>query len=144
MIGVTFAIGFVALAGNNWLQHPTPAPAIIFGVVTVLAPFSIMQPSLGFGFAASKLANPMQARLRSLMNHAAFGVGLYLFALLVNWWLPVRAELGLDQLPPRATAMAASNRRETQERGEFEAARDQTAGSATGGSRTRIHAGLRR
>jgi hypothetical protein len=85
MIGITFAIAFVALVGNNWLQHPTLIPAIVFGVVTVLAPFFIMQPSFGLGFAASKTLNPTQARLRSLMNHAAFGVGLYLFALLVNW-----------------------------------------------------------
>jgi hypothetical protein len=85
MIGTTFAIVFVALVGNNWLQQPTLIPAIVFGVVTVLAPFFIMQPSLGLGFAASKSSNPMQARLRSLMNHTAFGIGLYLFALLVNW-----------------------------------------------------------
>ena len=84
MIGITLAIAFVALAGNNWLQHPTLIPAIIFGVVTVLMPFFIMQPSFGLGFAASKTSNPAQARLRSLMNHIAFGVGLYLFGLLVN------------------------------------------------------------
>ena len=87
MIGITFAIAFVALAGNNWLQHPTLIHAIIFGVVTVLMPFFIMQPSFGLGLAASKTSNPAQARLRSLMNHTAFGVGLYLFALLVNWLL---------------------------------------------------------
>ncbi len=87
MIGITFAIAFVALAGDNWLQHPTLIPAIIFGVVTVLMPFFIMQPSFGLGLAASKTSNPAQARLRSLMNHTAFGVGLYLFALLVNWLL---------------------------------------------------------
>ena len=85
MIGITFAIAFVALAGNNWLQHPTLIPAIVFGVVTVLAPFFIMQPSFGLGLAASKTPNPTVARVRSLMNHTAFGVGLYLFALLVNW-----------------------------------------------------------
>lgn len=84
MTGITFTIVFVAVVGNNWLQHPTLLPALIFGVVTVLAPFFIMQPSLGFGLAASKTPNPMQARLRSLINHTAFGVGLYLFALLVN------------------------------------------------------------
>ena len=83
-IGMTFAITFVALAGNNWLEHPTLIPAIGFGIVTVLAPFFIMQPLFGLGFAASKTSNPTQARLRSLMNHAAFGVGLYLFAVLVN------------------------------------------------------------
>ena len=90
-IGITFAIAFVVLVGNNWLQHPTLIPAIGFGIVTVLAPFFIMQPSFGLGFAASKTPNPTQARLRSLMNHAAFGVGLYLFGLLVNWWLWVLA-----------------------------------------------------
>ena len=87
MIGITFAIVFVAFVGNKWLQHPTPVPAIAFGVITVLAPFFIMQPLFGLGFAASKTANPTQARLRSLMNHTAFGVGLYLFASLAGWLL---------------------------------------------------------
>ena len=85
LIGITFAITFVAVAGNNWLQHPALIPAIVFGVGTVLMPFFIMQPSHGLGFAASKTSNPMQARIRSLMNHTVFGAGLYLFALLVNW-----------------------------------------------------------
>jgi hypothetical protein len=85
MIGITFAIFFVALTGSNWLQHPAPIPAIAFGLVTVLAPFFIMQPAFGLGLAASKSSNPNQARLRSLMNHTAFGIGLYLFGLLINW-----------------------------------------------------------
>ena len=84
IFGITFAIFFVVLVGSNWLRQPTLIPAILFGVVTVLAPFFVMQPLFGFGFAASKTKNPMQARFRSLMNHTAFGVGLYLFALLVN------------------------------------------------------------
>ncbi len=87
IIGVMFAIPFVALVGNSWLQHPTLIPAIIFGVVTVLALFFIMQPSFGLGFAASKMSNPTQARLHSLMNHTVFGIGLYLFGLLVSWLL---------------------------------------------------------
>ena len=84
MIGITFAIAFVTIVGNGWLQHPTLIPAITFGFVTVLMPFFIMQPAFGLGLAASKTPTPMQARLRSLMNHTAFGVGLYLFGLLVN------------------------------------------------------------
>ena len=87
MIGIMFAISFIAMVGINWLQRPTPIPAIVFGVVTVLAPLLIMQPSFGFGFAASKTTNPTQARLRSLMNHAAYGVGLFFFGWLVNWLL---------------------------------------------------------
>ncbi len=87
MIGISFASAFIALLGQDWLQRPTLIPAIVFGIVTVLAPFFIMQPSLGFGFAASKMSNPTQARIRSLMNHTAFGVGLYLFGLLAKWLL---------------------------------------------------------
>jgi hypothetical protein len=91
MIGITFAIAFVAFLGDNWLQHPMPIHAIIFGVVTVLVPFFIMQPAFGLGLAASKTSNPVQARLRSLLNHTVFGVGLYLFALIVNWLLQIYA-----------------------------------------------------
>lgn len=83
-IGMSFAIAFVVFAGSGWLRHPTPIPAILFGVATVLAPFLILQPLFGYGLAASKTSNPRQARLRSLMNHTAFGVGLYLFAWLAN------------------------------------------------------------
>lgn len=91
LIGITFASLFVASVGNHWLQEPTLIPAVVFGVVTVLAPFAILQPAFGLGFAAAKTANPAQARVRSLMNHTAFGVGLYLFALLANGLLGVFA-----------------------------------------------------
>jgi len=91
LIGITLALVFVALAGDGWLQQPTPLPAIVFGVVTVLAPFAIMQPLFGLGLAASKTPNPAQARVRSLMNHTAFGVGLYVFAWLANWLSAVLA-----------------------------------------------------
>jgi len=80
---------FFAFVGNNWLQHPTLIPAIVFGIVTVGAPFLIMQPAFGLGIAASNASRPMQARLRGLMNHTVFGIGLYLFGLLVNWFLEV-------------------------------------------------------
>jgi hypothetical protein len=39
------------------------------------------QPGLGAGIAASKTPKPNVARLRSLMAHAVFGLGLYLSAL---------------------------------------------------------------
>lgn len=78
LIGIMFASVFIGLTGNNWRQHPRLIPAIVFGVVTVLAPFIFLQPSFGLGFAASKTANPEQARLRCLTNHADFGMGLFI------------------------------------------------------------------
>ena len=85
LIGILFAIAFVAFAGRGWIGNPTLPPAIAFGVVTILAPFLIMQPAFGLGVAASKTPNPPQVRLRSLMNHVAFGAGLYLFGALMTW-----------------------------------------------------------
>jgi hypothetical protein len=84
LIGVLFACAFVALATQEWLRAPTPLPALGFGVVTVVIPFFIMQPAFGLGPAAARTPNPTQARLRSLMNHFAFGLGLYLSALLLS------------------------------------------------------------
>jgi len=54
-------------------------------------PYLIMQPSFGLGIAASKAPEPTSARLRSLMAHTAFGVGLYVCALAVSYVLPVHA-----------------------------------------------------
>jgi hypothetical protein len=84
LIGVLFAFAFVAVATPQWLRAPTLLPALGFGVVTVVIPFFLMQPAFGLGPAASRAPNPMQARLRSLMNHIAFGLGLYLSALPVS------------------------------------------------------------
>lgn len=84
IIGITLAIIFVLIAVTGWILNPAIIPAIVYGIATVTAPFFIMQPAFGFGFAASKTPNPGQARLRSLLNHTAFGIGLYLFALLLN------------------------------------------------------------
>lgn len=77
MIGIAFAATFLSFTGMDWLQHLTLAPALIFGISTVSAPFFVMQPAFGLGVAASKSSNPAQARLRSLINHIVFGFGLY-------------------------------------------------------------------
>ncbi|AYM78998.1 hypothetical protein JAB5_42870 [Janthinobacterium sp. HH103] len=86
-IGVLFAAVLLALVGREWVQGPTFAPALLAGLVSVAAPFCILQPGMGAGLAASKTPHPAAARLRSLMAHTAFGIGLYLAALL---WSTVR------------------------------------------------------
>jgi Protein of unknown function (DUF2938) len=57
----------------------------------VLVPYLIMQPSFGLGIAASRTPNPTQARLRSLVAHTAFGIGLYVCAVGVSFVLRVHA-----------------------------------------------------
>ncbi|MDE2430999.1 MAG: DUF2938 domain-containing protein [Burkholderiales bacterium] len=78
--GILLATILVNLAGLNWARQPSPAPAIAFGIVSVALPFLLMQPGMGAGIAASKTPQPAQARLRSLMTHTVFGIGLYLAA----------------------------------------------------------------
>jgi DUF2938 family protein len=91
IIGAVFALVFVALASDGWLARPTLWPALLFGVGTVLVPFLVMHPSFGLGIASAKAPNPKQARLRSLMAHAVFGIGLYLCAVGVSFVLPAHA-----------------------------------------------------
>jgi|SRR5690242_4458985 DUF2938 family protein len=90
-IGIIFALALVLLASPRWLQEPTVLPALILGISTVAIPFFIMQPSFGLGMASSKTSNPAQARLRSLMNHAVFGLGLYISALALSLVLRAHA-----------------------------------------------------
>ena len=80
VVGTMYALVLVALVSASWLARPTLLPAILFGIGSVLVPFLIMQPSFGLGIAAARTPNPTQARLKSLMAHAVFGVGLYVCA----------------------------------------------------------------
>lgn len=79
--GVAYAVVLVLCASTGWLLKPTLLPAMVLGLVTVAIPFLVMQPSFGMGVAGSQTPNPAQVRLRSLMNHAVFGLGLYISAL---------------------------------------------------------------
>ena len=90
-IGVVFALVFVVLTSGDWLARPTVLPALFYGIGTVVFPFFIMQPSFGLGIAASRTSKPTQARLKSLMTHTVFGVGLYVCALGVSYVLRVHA-----------------------------------------------------
>ena len=57
-------------------------------MLTVVAPFFILQPAMGAGIAASRAPHPNAARLRSILTHTVYGIGLYLSALLWSVMLP--------------------------------------------------------
>jgi hypothetical protein len=81
LIGVAFALMLVIPTSGSWLERPSLLPALSVGLGTVLIPYFIMQPALGLGIASAKTPNPTQARLKSLMTHTVFGVGLYASAI---------------------------------------------------------------
>jgi Protein of unknown function (DUF2938) len=85
LIGTAYATILLAAWGVDWSRHPTILPALIVGIGSVLAPFLIMQPGMGAGIAASRTPNPGAARLRSLVAHTIFGIGLYVAGLALSF-----------------------------------------------------------
>lgn len=85
LIGIAFAGLLAVVQGAAWMQSPSFLPAVAVGVCTVVFPLFVMQPAMGLGVAASKTPTPMKNCLRSITNHAVFGMGLYLSAVVVGW-----------------------------------------------------------
>lgn len=83
--GMAFAAALVAVQGRGWLTQPLLLPALALGVATVLLPLLVMQPAMGAGVAGSRTGAPLRNVLRSLANHAVFGIGLYLSAVVIAW-----------------------------------------------------------
>lgn len=86
LTGCFFAMLLVAAQGFAWLCYPTLVPALLAGLISVIAPFFILQPAFGLGIAASRTAAPNVARRRSVIAHLTFGLGLF-----VAGWLSMRA-----------------------------------------------------
>ncbi len=79
-IGIAFAFLLLAIWGPAWAHSPTPWPALVVGLVTIVAPWLVMQPAMGAGIAASRTPDPVASRLRNLATHTVYGVGLYAVA----------------------------------------------------------------
>jgi hypothetical protein len=77
LVGIGFAGAMLASVGDGWLRQPTLAPALVLGLVTVAAPFFVLQPAMGAGIAASRTRNPGAARRQSVITHLVFGLGIY-------------------------------------------------------------------
>lgn len=82
-VGVAYAGLLVALRGFHWIREPTLLPALATGLATVVVPLFVMQPAMGLGFAATRTPAPLKNCMRSLANHAVFGAGLYIAAVIL-------------------------------------------------------------
>lgn len=83
LIGAAYGLLLIGLAGFEWLRHPTILPPMILAIALLAAPWFIMMPGMGMGVAGSRTPKPATARLKSLMGHSVFGLGMYLTALLL-------------------------------------------------------------
>jgi hypothetical protein len=76
-IGVAFAGVLLAIVGPGWAHAPSAWPALAVGLGTIAAPWFVMQPGMGAGFAGSRTPKPAATRLRNLATHTVYGLGLY-------------------------------------------------------------------
>ena len=79
-IGIGFAALLLAAAGIDWLKEPTLTPALLVSSATLVAPYFVMQPAMGAGIAGSRTPRPNVTRLRSVVTHSIYGLGLYVSA----------------------------------------------------------------
>jgi hypothetical protein len=82
-IGLIYA-GIFILALPGWLSAPGLFPAWVFGMITILPGWFLMQPGTGAGWAASKRTNRLQIRCLNIISHSVFAVGLYAMGLLTR------------------------------------------------------------
>ncbi len=83
-IGVAFALPLLAIWGLEWARSPTVWPAVAVGLLTIVAPWFVMQPAMGAGIAASRAPNPAVTRARNVASHVVYGIGLYGSAVLFS------------------------------------------------------------
>lgn len=77
VVGCVYAALYVVFVSAVQMGHPTLTSALLFGLVTVLAPWLLMQPGLGLGIFASRAPRPNLVRLQNLIIHNIFGLALY-------------------------------------------------------------------
>lgn len=83
-IGIAFAVPLLMIWGLEWARAPTLWQPIVIGLVTVLAPWLVMQPAMGAGIAGSRSPRPSLTRVRNLATHTVYGFGLFLAAVVLS------------------------------------------------------------
>lgn len=84
LLGVMFGIGFALLFGAPALEAPQLWQGLSFGLGTVLVPWLVFQPLFGWGFAMSRAPEPWKMRMKGMITHSVFGLGLWLSALVLR------------------------------------------------------------
>lgn len=85
-VGMVYAALYVLVVSSVMDGVPTLLSAWVFGLVTILSPWFVMQPGLGLGICAVKAPRPNLVRVQNFIIHSIFGIALY-----IGW-------VGIDQL----------------------------------------------
>ena len=82
LIGIGYGFAYLGLMVFVLNQPPSLVSGVIFGAVSVVIPWFIMQPGLGAGVMARLAPNPWVPRLNALFSHVIYGAALF-----VGVWL---------------------------------------------------------
>lgn len=78
VIGIIYGGIYLLIMQTGLGLPPTLLSALVFGMVTIIAPWFVMQPALGMGIMAIRTPDARIIRIVSVSTHMLFGVGLYL------------------------------------------------------------------
>ena len=82
--GIVYGLAYLYIIDVLLAATPSLISALVFGLVTLAAPWLVMQPAMGAGIFASRTPRPGLMRMINLSMHAVFGVSLYVGWLLIN------------------------------------------------------------
>jgi len=82
--GVVYGLAYLYIVQVFLPTGPSLNSALVFGLITLVAPWFIMQPAMGAGVFATKTPRPGLMRIINLSMHAVFGVSLYIGWLLIQ------------------------------------------------------------
>lgn len=91
VIGIGYGLLLLTFWGKAWLERPTLLPPMILVWVLLVAPYFMMMPGMGMGIAGSRTPEPNITRLKSVMGHSVFGVGMYATAVVLARTWPTAA-----------------------------------------------------
>jgi hypothetical protein len=75
--GAVYGLVYVYLVTGYASSEPSLGSALLFGLITVTAPWLLMQPAMGAGVFATRTQRPGLIRLVNLSMHTVFGASLY-------------------------------------------------------------------
>lgn len=77
LLGVIYWVCFMLSFGPSALYMPQLWQGVGFGIVTVLVPWLVFQPLFGWGVGMSKAPDPWKMRLKGIITHTVFGLGIW-------------------------------------------------------------------
>lgn len=89
LIGIGYGLLMLAIWGPIWINHPTLLPPLLVSWVLLIPPFLVMMPGMGSGIAGRNTPKPNITRLKSVIGHSVFGIGMFATATAIARFGPI-------------------------------------------------------